>query len=235
MEAKIALFTTNIADILLAYAPRFAIGILVLLLGLKSVDLITRGIDKVMAYRNVDPSLSTFLHSLFSISAKLLVLIIVAGMLGVQTTSLVALLGAIGLAIGMALSGTLQNFAGGIIILMFKPFQVGDAIESQGVTGTVREIQIFNTILHTPDNKVIIIPNAQLSNSTVINYSQLPLRRVDLLISISHQSDITLARQSILQIVTQAPLRVPDQPIAVQVDNLTESAVTIVIRAWCKK
>src|SRR6056297_2451671 len=172
------------------YGPQLIGGILVLLFGLWITKFITKGVGKALTKGNVDPSLIPFLKRLTSIILKILVIITVMSMVGVQMTSFIALLGAAGLAFGMALSGTLQNFAGGVVILLLKPFKVGEFIEAQGHMGTVEEIQIFSTVLKTPANQVIFIPNCGLSTSSVTNYSRENTRRMDLTFGIGYQDDI---------------------------------------------
>ena len=151
-----------------------------------------------MQKQNYDPALQSFLGSLIGMVLKVLVVISALGTLGIEMTSFVAILGAAGLAIGMALSGTLQNFAGGVMILIFKPFKVGDWIDAQGHSGTVNEIQIFNTILKSPDNKTIIIPNGGLSTGSMVNYSTEPRRRVDWTVGIGYGDDADKAKEVLL-------------------------------------
>src|SRR6056297_996096 len=193
------------------YGPQLIGGILVLLFGLWITKFITKGVGKALTKGNVDPSLIPFLKRLTSIILKILVIITVMSMIGIQMTSFIALLGAAGLAIGMALSGTLQNFAGGVIILVFKPFKVGDFIEAQGYAGSVKEIQIFNTVLKTPDAKIVIIPNGSLSNSSMINYSAEEQRRVEWTFGIAYGDKVEQARK-VLQDLLHADERVLKEP-----------------------
>jgi len=173
-------------ELTINYGPKIIGAILVWIIGSFIIKAINNTFGKLLDKRKLDDSLKPFLKSLLSAMLKILLLITVLGMIGVEMTSFIALLGAAGLAIGMALSGTLQNFAGGVMILIFKPFKVGDFIDAQGYAGTVAEIQIFNTILKTPDHKTIIIPNGELSTSSMINYSVETQRRVDWTISIGY-------------------------------------------------
>ena len=174
-------------DYAIEYGPKLIGGVIFLILGLWIVKLISNGIGKMMERRHMDPSLRPFLISLIHNLLRVLVVISVMGMIGIEMTSFIAILGAAGLAIGMALSGTLQNFAGGVIILIFRPYKVGDVIEVGGFIGSVSEIQIFNTILKTWDNKTIIIPNAQLSNNSLVNYSTEETRKVEWIFGIGYE------------------------------------------------
>ena len=191
-----------------------------------------RLIDVAMQHRNVDISLRSFTRNTVSAFFTLLLILIVVSTLGVNVTSLIAVASAATLAIGMALSGTLQNFAGGVMILLFKPYKVGDFIEAQGYSGTVKEIQIFNTILNTPDNKTIIIPNGGLSTGSLNNYSKEGRRRVDWKIGIAYGDDFDTARKAILELLA-ADKRVFDEPAPfVALSSLADSAIEITVRVW---
>ena len=188
--------------------------------------------NKILTKREVDASLTTFVRSLVSITLNLLLVIVIIGILGIETSSFIALFASAGVAVGMALSGTLQNFAGGVMILLFKPFKVGDFIEAQGQSGTVREIQIFNTILTTADNKVIIIPNGGLSTGLMKNYSKEPTRRVDWEFGIAYGDDYTKAREVLARLL-DADSRVLKEPAYfIALTSLGASSVNIVVRAW---
>src|SRR4051812_26620068 len=172
------------------YAPQVVLAILVFVIGLWVINWFTRAVNSAMMRKGHDPSLQSFLSSLISVALKVLLLVTVAGMLGIQTTSFVAVLGAAGLAVGLALQGSLANFAGGVLILVFKPFKVGDLIESTGQTGTVQEIQIFNTILLTADNKTAILPNGAVSNGTIVNLSRHGNLRIDITVAVASDTSI---------------------------------------------
>ena len=187
---------------------------------------------KILMARDFDKSLQSFLVSLLSITLKILLLISVISMLGVQMTSFIALLGAAGLAFGMALSGTLQNLAGGVVLLIFKPFKVGDYIQAQGFDGTVKEIQIFHTILSTPDNKRIVLPNGSLSSGSLVNYSTEPLRRVEWTFGISYTDDIDKAKEIIKRVITADERALKEPEPFFGVISLGDSSVNIVARAW---
>ena len=172
-------YSQQLIDLIWVWGPKIITALLTLIIGLWIIGILTRSIGKGMDKRNVDPSLKPFIKSLINAVLKVMLIISVIGMVGIQATSFVAVLGAAGLAVGLALQGTLQNFAGGVIILLLKPFKVGDFVTVSGESGTVHAIQIFNTFLKTPDNKVIIVPNGQAANSITTNFSAEETRRVD--------------------------------------------------------
>lgn len=207
-------------------------GILVLVIGLWIVGIITRSFAKAMEKRDLNPSLRPFLKSLLNVILKILVVISVMSMIGIQMTSFIAILGAAGLALGMALSGTLQNFAGGVIILILKPFKVGDFITAGGHSGTVNEIQVFNTILKTPDNKTIILPNGSVANSSIVNFSEESTRRVDLEFGIGYGDDIDKTKALLWDIIKKDERVLADPEAMVAVKELADNSVNIVVRAW---
>lgn len=223
---------TKLTEIFVEYGPRLLGAILVLFVGSWVIRQLMRAMGKMMEKRSIDASLKPFLISLTRALLRALLFISVLGMIGVDMLSFVAVLGAAGLAVGMALSGTLQNFAGGVIILLFKPFRVGDYIEAQGHSGTVKEIQIFNTVLKTPDAKIIIIPNGGLSNSSMINYSAEEQRRVEWTFGIAYGDDVEHAKKILRQLM-EADERVLKEPeLFIAVAGLADSSVNIVVRAW---
>lgn len=223
----------NVAvDLTLAYIPRLILAVVVLLVGLWLINRLIKLMDLALNQAGLDDSLTRFLHSLASAALRVLLLISVASMIGIATTSFVAVLGAAGLAIGLALQGSLANFAGGVLILLFKPFRVGDYIEAQGVSGSVADIQIFSTLIHTPDNKVIVVPNGDLSNGVITNYSRAPERRVDFVFSIGYNDDIELAKRLIHDLVT-ADSRIHREPEPlIVVSELAQSSVDLTVRVW---
>ncbi len=190
----------TVSSKLVTFSINLALAILVFYVGKFIINKIHKVVTAIMVRRRVEKSLSTFVLSLIRMVLYFLLIVTVIGILGIETTSFLALFASAGVAIGMALSGTLQNFAGGVLILLIKPYKVGDYIEAQGYTGTVKEIQIFHTIIVTPDNKSIIIPNGGLSTGSVNNYSREDYRRVDWTISISYGDNVDAARQAILDI-----------------------------------
>ncbi|MBN2893307.1 MAG: mechanosensitive ion channel [Bacteroidales bacterium] len=225
-------YLDKVIELLVLYGPKLIGAIFVLIIGLIVIKLIKKGVAKIFAKKEFDQSLQSFLKSMIGIVLQALLWISVLGMVGIQMTSFIAILGAAGLAIGMALTGTLQNFAGGVMILLFKPFKVGDVIEAQGVVGAVKQIQIFNTILNTPDNKTIIIPNAQLSNTLMTNYSTEPQRRVDWTFGIGYGDNVDKAQEVLNNLISQDQriLKNPEHFIAVSA--LADSSVNLVVRAW---
>ena len=233
MEQTIEKYGDQLVGLALEYGPKLVLALITLIIGLWIIKMVVRGIDSVMVSRNLDESLRPFLKSLLSNLFKALLFISVISMVGVEMTSFIAILGAAGLAVGMALSGTLQNFAGGVMILIFKPFQVGHFIEAQGYSGTVKEIQIFNTILTTPDNKTIIIPNGGLATSSMINYSAQETRRVDFEFGIGYGDDISKAKQVLLELIKLDERIKADPEPFVAVKALADSSVNLVVRVWC--
>ena len=219
---------------ILSYGPKIIGAIIVLIIGLWIIKKVTKSIVRLMEKRNIDASLRPFLSSLIATLLKVLLIISVMTMLGIEMTSFIAILGAAGLAVGMALSGTLQNFAGGVMLLIFKPFKVGDFIEAQGYMGIVAEIQIFNTILTTPDNKTIIIPNGGLSTGSMTNFSTQENRRVDFVFGIGYGDDLEKAKE-IIKTIVQADTRVLKEPEAfVRMSEMADSSVNITTRVWAK-
>ncbi len=214
------------------YAPKLVGGIIVLVIGLWFTKIVTKAVGKSLERSKIDQSLIPFLRSLTNITLKVLVAITVMGMIGIQMTSFVAILGAAGLAVGMALSGTLQNFAGGVIILILKPFRIGDTIEAQGFIGTVKEISIFSTMLNTADKKLVIIPNGPLSTGALTNHSAEPTRRVDWTFGIAFGDDIEKFKKAMTDFIEQ-DARILKQPAPfIGIASLTDSTVTIAVKVW---
>jgi small conductance mechanosensitive channel len=224
----------QLTEIALAYGPKLIGAIVVWIIGGWVIKALTKGFGKMLDKGNTDQSLSPFLKGIVGTVLKVMLVISVLGMLGIEMTSFIAILGAAGLAIGMALSGTLQNFAGGVMILTFKPFKVGDVIDAQGYLGSVKEIQIFNTILKTPDNKTIIIPNVGLSTSSMTNYSTEQQRRVDWTISIAYGDDTDKAKEVIKKLCDEEVRILKDPEVFIAVAKLADSAVDFTVRAWVK-
>ncbi len=220
--------------LLVNYAPKFVAAILVLLIGFYVIKIIVKAADKMMKKREVDESLRPFFGSMIAILLKLGLIISVMGMVGIEMTSFIAILGAAGLAVGMALSGTLSNFAGGVMLLIFKPFRVGHYIEAQGYAGVVKEIQLFNTILNTVDNRVVILPNGALASGAMVNFSEEDTRRVDFTFGIGYSDDIDKAK-AVLQKIIDADKRVLTSPEAfIAVSELADSSVNFTVRLWVK-
>jgi small conductance mechanosensitive channel len=225
----------KITELGVTYGTKIIGAVAVLIIGGWIVKLISKGFNKMLDKRKVEDSLRPFLKSLIGTMLKILLVITVLTMLGVEMTSFIALLGAAGLAIGMALSGTLQNFAGGVMILIFKPFKVGDFIAAQGYEGTVTEIQVFNTIILTLDHKKVIIPNGGLSNSVMTNFTHNPVRRVDWTVGIGYGDDVDKAREVILNLVKSDPnVLTEPEDVFVEVEELGDSSVNFTVRAWTR-
>ena len=194
------------------------------------------GIAKeVMERRDVNLSIRSFVSSMLSVVTNAVVIIMIISVLGIDTSSFVALFASAGVAIGMALSGTLQNFAGGVIILLFRPFKVGDFIETQGVAGTVREIQMFNTLVATGDNKVILLPNGPVSTGIINNYSREETRRVDMTYSISYGDDFEKAKAVLLRLINEDKRIMESPSPAIALSSLAASSIDISVKVWCKQ
>lgn len=234
MEDKLNPNLEKLMEKLIEYGPKLIGAIIVLIIGLWVIRFIGKITSKLLDRQKVDPTLKPFIKSLLSATLKVLLGISVISMVGVQMTSFIALLGAAGLAIGMALSGTLQNFAGGVILLLLKPFKVGDYIEAQGHNGTVREIQIFNTVLKTLDNKIVILPNGALSTGAMVNYTAEPLRRVDWVFGIAYGDDVEKTKETILGLIEEDPMILKDPAPFAEVSALADSSVNFTVRAWVK-
>ena len=198
------------------------------------ISVINRLVAQMMERRKIDATIQSFLRSFINILLTILLLISVVSALGVNTTSFAALLASAGVAVGMALSGNLQNLAGGLIILLFKPYKVGDYIDAQGVSGTVKEIQIFHTVLTTPDNKIIYVPNGSLSSGSVTNYSLSQLRRVDWTVGVEYGTEIEKVRQTVLDLIKKDSRILTDPTPFIALSALADSSVNITIRVWVK-
>ena len=232
--SKLQVFLQQLIDWGVAAGGNIIGAILIFVIGRFLISLIKKMVSKLLAKRHVDAGIQSFVKSLVNILLTILLIIAVIGKLGVETTSFAALLASAGVAIGMALSGNLQNFAGGLIILLFRPYKVGDWIESQGVSGTVREIQIFHTILTTADNKVIYIPNGALSSGTVTNYSREDTRRVDWVIGVEYGEKYDKVEVTVRRIIAEDKRILADPAPFVALHALDASSVNVVIRVWVK-
>lgn len=213
---------------------KILIALLIYWIGKFVIDSLYKVVQKTLERKSIEKSINTFVLSLIRVVLMLLLIVTIIGVLGINTSSFVALFASAGVAIGMALSGTLQNFAGGVMILLFKPYKVGDFIEAQGASGTVKEIQIFNTILITGDNKTIIIPNGKLSNEMVTNYTKAGTRRVEWIIGISYGDDFDKAKELLTRYIGEDQ-RILSQPApTIALNNLADSSVQVLVRAWVK-
>ena len=232
--SKLQIFLQQLIDWSVSAGGRIIGAVLIFVVGRFLISLLRKMLARLLAKRHVDASIQSFVKSLVNILLTILLIIAVIGKLGVETTSFAALLASAGAAVGMALSGNLQNFAGGLIVLLFRPFKVGDWIESQGVSGTVREIQIFHTILTTADYKVIYIPNGALSSGTVTNYSREDTRRVGWVIGVEYGENFDKVESTVRRILA-ADSRILNAPAPfVALHALDASSVNIVIRVWVK-
>lgn len=231
---KLNAYTDQAISMIMEYAPKVLLALVVLLIGLWVINRLVNVLGKTMEKRKVDESLQPFLKSLIGIGLKAMLVISVAGIVGIETTSFVAVIGAAGLAVGLALQGTLANFAGGVLILMFKPYKVGDLIEAQGHVGWVEEIQIFVTILRTPDTRTVIVPNGAMSNGDITNNSKLGKMRVNLVIGISYDANIKQAREVLLKVMNDHPLVMKDPAPSVGVLELGDSSVNLAVHPHCK-
>jgi small conductance mechanosensitive channel len=229
-------FQTNIWDSFLHKAFNLGLNIIICIViywvGRKLIKYLNRLVGKIMSNKEFDSSIASFLKSLISIILTAALLLTIVNILGINTTSLVALLASIGVAMGMALSGTLQNFAGGVMILLFRPYRVDDYILAQGQEGTVKEIQIFNTVIITSDNRTIFIPNGGLSTNTIVNYNNQKSRRVEWIIGVDYGTDYDKAKNTILDILNKDERILAEQPPFIALKTLNESSVDMLIRVW---
>lgn len=225
---------SKLIDLSISLGSKLLIAIIVFFIGRWLVRRCCRLVVKIMEKKQVEASLFSFIRSLVNITLNFLFVIILISILGIETSSFIALFASAGVAVGMALSGTLQNFAGGVMILLFKPFKVGDFIEAQGQSGTVKEIQIFNTIMATADNKIIIIPNGGLSTGIMKNYSKEENRRVDWEFGIGYGDSYDKAKMVITKLIESDSRILKDPAYFIALTSLGESSVNIVVRAWVK-
>ena len=225
--------STKAYELGIEYAPKLALAILTLFIGLWIISGIVKLIKLSMERSKVDPTLVPFMSSLISWGLKVLLFISVASMIGIATTSFVAVLGAAGLAIGLALQGSLANFAGGVLVMVFKPYKVGDLIESQGHLGVVKEVQIFNTILIAPQSKQVIIPNGATSNGSIVNYTVEGKIRVDLTVGVSYDADIDKTKAVLMDVLTANDKVMQDPAPFVGVLEMGDSSVNFAVRPHC--
>ena len=230
---KLEPYITNLWNNVIDYAPKILLALITLWIGLKIIGWIGKILERQFRLRGIDDSLRPFLINLLSWILKVMVFISVASIIGIQTTSFVAILGAAGLAVGLALQGTLANFAGGVLIMVFKPFSLGHLIEAQGELGVVQEIQIFTTILASPENKKIIIPNGILSNGNITNYTELGKIRVDLSVGIAYHENIDQAKSILMEVMQRHELVLDEPAPFVGVETLADSSVNLAVRPHC--
>ncbi len=220
-------------DLLISYAERIVLAIVFLVAGLYVIKWIAKLITGNMSKSKLDESLQSFLVSLIKVALQVLLIISVVSMLGVEMTAFIAVLAAASFAVGLALQGSLSNFAGGVLILLLKPFQTGDYIEAAGYAGTVKDIQVFYTMLDTPDNRKIVIPNGALSNNSVVNYSAYETRRIDFKLGVDYGNDINKVREVLQRIADEHPLIFDEPEPMIVVGEHGDHAVIIYYRVWC--
>jgi small conductance mechanosensitive channel len=227
-------YIENLKELVIEFTPKILVALAILIIGLFVIGIVVKTTRKIMKSRGIDETLQKFLGDLISWLLKILLLITVISKLGIETTSFAAIIAAAGLAVGLALQGSLANFAGGVLIMVFKPFKLGDLVEAQGEIGVVKEIEIFTTKLIGLSNKEIIIPNGTLSNGNIINYSTQGTRRVDLTIGVSYDADIKQTKEVLLKVLTSNPKVLQDPAPAVTVSELADSSVNFAVRPWSK-
>ena len=226
--------TEKATEMTMFYAPKLLLAVITLIIGLWLIGIATRGIEYVLEKRNLDVSLRKWLSSITNVALKACLLISVISMIGVQTTSFLAVLGAAGLAIGLALQGSLSNFAGGVLILIFKPYQVGDYIQANGEEGVVEAIDVFFTFLKTLDNKHVILPNGPLANGNLVNFTRDEIRRVDLSVGISYNDNVDTAIDALIAMIKEDERALTDPAPFVGVTGYGDSSVDLTVRIWCK-
>ena len=223
---------TNNQGLIIEYAVNIAAALITLLVGYIAANLLSGGVVKVMQTRKLDTTVTHFVGSILKYTILVFVVIAALGRVGVQTASFVAIIGAAGLAIGLALQGSLSNFAAGFLLIIFRPIKAGEFIEVAGTNGVVQSVQLFTTTLTSGDNKMVVVPNSAILNGTIVNYSRMPTRRVDMTFSVAYSADLRQAKQ-ILENLLQADKRIlPDPAWTVAVSALTPTSVDLVVRPW---
>lgn len=232
MEQFINAAKTFLTDVVFKNIPQIIVALLILWIGLKLIKLLSKFMRKTYEKHKVEPSLQIFLSSLVEITLKILLFLTVMGIIGIKMTSFIAILSAAGLAVGMALQGTLQNFAGGVIILLLKPFKVGDYIEQGSYAGTVASIRIFSTTLSTVDNLQVIVPNTELATKSLTNFSTMEKRRVVVKVGIAYGESVDRARETLIAVAKDCPNVLQDPTPGVSVTDLGESSVNLAVVVW---
>ncbi len=210
------------------------VAILIFYIGRFVVKLVVRGLTRVMDRQQVDTTLQTFVGNLVRVALMVVVIIAAIGAIGIQTTSFIAIFGAAGLAVGLALQGSLSNFAAGVLIVLFRPYKVGDYVEAAGIAGSVEQVQILTTVLKTPDNKQIIVPNSQIMDSIITNYSANDTRRVDLTVGVSYDDDLDKVTATLRELVDADERILKDPECQIAVLELADSSVNFVVRPWTR-
>jgi small conductance mechanosensitive channel len=230
---KANVWLEHLKHLSMEYAPKLVAALVVYWIGALLIRMAAKVLDRVLTGRGVEPTLQRFVHNLAVITLRILLIVTVVGMLGVQTTSFVAMVGAAGLAIGLALQGSLANFAGGALILFFKPYKVGDLIEAQGVTGEVKEIQMFTTVLLTPQSKTAIVPNGAMANGNIVNYTREGKIRVDLTFGLNYAASLAKAREVLTGVMAAHPKVLKDPAPGVTIEKLNLEGVQLAVRPYC--
>ncbi|RZQ93432.1 small-conductance mechanosensitive channel MscS [Vibrio vulnificus] len=225
---------TNNSDLLIQYGVNIISAIVILFIGNIIVKAVANSVSKVLNKKEMDKAVVEFIHGLVRYLLFVIVLIAALGRVGVETASVVAVIGAAGLAVGLALQGSLSNFAAGVLIVAFRPFKSGDYVEIGGVAGSVEAIQIFQTVLKTPDNKMVVVPNSGVIGGAITNYSRHATRRVDLMIGVSYKSDLKKTKQVIRETLEKDARILKDPDMTSGVVALADSSVNFVVRPWCK-
>lgn len=218
----------------LDFVVNLAIAIAIFYVGRMVIALVVRGLRKILQQQEVDKTLETFVCNLVRIALLVVVIVAAISQLGIETTSFIAIFGAAGLAIGLALQGSLSNFAAGVLIVLFRPYKVGDYIEAAGVAGTIEQVQILTTILITPDNKLIVVPNSQIMQSVITNYSAKNTRRVDLVVGVSYDDDLDKVHNALNALVAEESRILDDPACTIAVSELADSSVNFVVRPWVR-
>lgn len=227
-------WVTENQDIIVSYVIKFIVAILILIIGKMIANSVAKLLGRGMSKKGVDGAVISFLSAIVKSVIFIAAILMALSQVGVQTTSFIAILGAAGLAIGLSLQGSLANMASGVLIIMFRPFRAGEYVEAGGVSGTVNEVNIFQTVLKTPDNKVVYVPNAQITGQPITNYSREDTRRVDLLIGVSYDADLHKTKE-VLESVLKADERLLKDPEwNIQVNALNSSSVDFIVRPWVK-
>ena len=222
------------SNTLIALGKNIVVAILIYYIGRFVIRIVVGALQKVMQRQNVDTTLETFVSNLVRTVLMIMVIIAAIGALGIQTTSFIAVFGAAGLAVGLALQGSLSNFAAGVLIVLFRPYRVGDFIEAAGISGSVEQVQILTTVLKTPDNKKIIVPNSQIMDSIITNYSANETRRVDLTVGVSYDDDLDKVQKTLRELVDADERILKDPACVIEVLELADSSVNFVVRPWAK-
>jgi small conductance mechanosensitive channel len=219
---------------MVGFAKNLIVALIIFYVGRMAIGLVVRALRNLMQRQNVDKTLETFVCNLVRMALLVVVIIAAVGALGIQTTSFIAIFGAAGLAVGLALQGSLSNFAAGVLIVLFRPYKVGDFIEGAGINGSVEQVQILTTVLKTGDNKQVIVPNSQIMNSVITNYSANETRRVDMVIGVSYSDDLDKVRNTIQELVAADDRILTEPACTIAVSALADSSVNFVVRPWVR-